>query len=343
MTDRPAVDHLPRLLEPVIRQRIPGARRAEITGWQRAAQGFASDTYLFEVTGIDGTHAPLGLVFRRPPEVPLFPDYDLRRQFLVMARLAGTGLPIPRVRWIDTDPTALGSPYLLMDRIEGGRTPSDVPPYHEAGMYFEAAPAERTTMWWGCVDTQAAVHRLDPAALRLDFLRLPKFGSHPVEQAVNYLDWALHWAAPRVPATIERAVGWLRDHRYDPEHVTLCWGDARLSNILYDRDYAVLGALDWEVAHLGDHEFDLAWLLLTDWVSSEYLGRTPLPGTPDRAEVIARYQAATGWPVRNLRFNEILGAVLLSVALLRISTYLGMGDLSVVCTARLDLLLAAGR
>ncbi|GAA5090326.1 phosphotransferase family protein [Nocardia iowensis] len=338
-TKRPAPEHIPPLLEEVIRHRLPNAGQATITGWQRAEQGFASDTYLFTVEGIDGADEPLGLVFRRPPEVPLFPDYDLRRQFVLMKRLAPTGIPVPTVRWIDTDATALGSPYLLMDRIDGGRTPSDVPPYHESGMYLEAAPKDRTTMWWGCVDTMARLHLLDPAALHLDFLRLDRFGAHPVEQAVNYLDWAVHWAAPQIPDTIERALTWLRDNRYDPEHVTLCWGDSRLSNMLYDNDYAVLGALDWEVGHLGDHESDLAWLLLTDWVSSEYLGKPRLPGTPSREETVARYEAATGWPVRRLRFNEILGAVLLSVALLRISTYLGMGDLSAVTVARLEELL----
>ncbi|MFI9508214.1 phosphotransferase family protein [Nocardia sp. NPDC052566] len=340
MPERPAPDRIPPLLESAIRQRIPDAQQAKIVDWQRSAHGFASDTYLFTVEGIGDE--PTGLVFRRPPEVPLFPDYDLRRQFVVMKRLATTDIPVPTLRWIDTDPGAIGSPYLVMDRIDGGRTPSDVPPYHEQGMYFDAEPADRTTMWWGCLDTMARLHKLDPAALRLDFLRLPKFGAEPVEQAVHYLDWAVHWASPRIPDTIELAIAWLKDNLYQPEHLTLCWGDGRLSNILYAADYSVLGALDWEVAYLGDHEFDLAWLLLTDWVSSEFLGKPRLPGTPSREEAIARYEAATGWAVRRLRFNEILGAVLLSVALLRIQTYLNMGDLSAVCTARLDQLLATG-
>ncbi|WP_069167296.1 phosphotransferase [Nocardia altamirensis] len=144
------------------------------------------------------------------------------------------------------------------------------------------------------------------------------------------------------PPTIERAITWLRDHCYDPDHVTLCWGDSRLSNVLYGPDYSVLGALDWEIGYLGDHEADLAWLLLTDWVSSEYLSIPRLPGTPSREETIARYEAATGWPVRRLRFNEILGAVLMALALLRIQVVLGIGDLSAVAVARLDPLLSEG-
>jgi hypothetical protein len=37
------------------------------------------------------------LVFRRPPQVSLFPDYDLLRQVLVMNRLAATPIPVPTV------------------------------------------------------------------------------------------------------------------------------------------------------------------------------------------------------------------------------------------------------
>ncbi|WP_194818242.1 phosphotransferase family protein [Nocardia sp. XZ_19_385] len=331
---RIAPEDLPASLEPLVRKHIPGT---VVVNWKRAEQGFATETYLFDA--VDPAGGTTGLVFRRPPEVSLFPDYDLRRQYLVMKRLAATDLPVPAVRWIDTGPTALGSPYFVMDRIDGGSTPSDVPTYHEAGMYFDATPEQRTKIWWGCIDTMARVHRLDPAALRLDFLRMDHLGTDLIEQAINYLDWTVHWASATPAPTIQRALRWLREHRYQPERTTLCWGDSRLSNILYRTDFEVLAVLDWETARLGDPESDLAWLLFTDWLCSEFQGRAKLPGTPSRDEAIAYYERSTGRPVRNLLFNEILSAILLSVPLLRMSSHLGMGDLSAVCVARLDQLL----
>jgi len=37
------------------------------------------------------------------------------------------------------------------------------------------------------------------------------------------------------------AVEWLRDNIYEPEHLVLCWGDSRLSNIQYGRSFDLAG------------------------------------------------------------------------------------------------------
>lgn len=340
MTDRTAAEDIAPALEPLVREHIPGTRGAKIVNFKRTERGFSTETYLFGLDGATGESS--GFVFRRPPEVSLFPDYDLRRQFLVTQRLAKSDLAVPHVRWIDSGDNPLGSPYYVMDRIGNAEAPSDFPSYHSAGTYFEADEAGRAKMWWGCVETIAQIHRLDPDKLELGFLAYPKFGTHPVEQAVNYLDWAVRWASPDLPPIFDKALAWLRENIYQPEHVTLCWGDARMSNILYGPDQSIAGVLDWEMAYLGDHEADLAWLLFLDWACSEFEGHTPLPGTPSREETIARYEELTGWRVENLLFNEVLAAVLLAVPLLRLSTHLQLGehtDITAFCKHRLEQLL----
>lgn len=332
-------EQLPAVLEPILRQRLPSAESARIRNWSPSPRGFATETFLFEAADADSA---LPLVFRRPPEMSLFPDYDLLRQVLVMKRLAATGLPVPTVRWLDRTDAALGTPYFVMDRLEG-EAPSDYPSYHVAGNYYAAGPEQRTRMWMGCVDTIATVHQLDWRALGLDFLRMPQHGSSPVDQIVNYLDSALTWAADEQPPIYRRAIEWLRANRYEPEHITLCWGDARMSNILYDKDFDVVGVLDWEIAYIGDHEADIGWLLFLDWASSEFEGHPPLPGTPTRDETIARYEAKTGMPIRNLRYNEVLAAVLLSVPLLRMANRVQLPpemNITGFCTARIEQLIS---
>ncbi|WP_330183906.1 phosphotransferase family protein [Nocardia sp. NBC_01503] len=337
--ERLPAERLATALEPHVHRNFPVSGDARIRNFKRTDRGFATETYLFEVEDESGT---LPLVFRRPPEMSLFPDYDLLRQVLVMQRLAATDIPVATPIWLDRAGQDLGSPYFVMNKL-AGEAPGDYPSYHVTGNYFEATPEERSRMWWGCIDAIADIHRLDWRALGLDFLALPKHGGQPIEQIVNYLDAALRWATEgALPETYAKAIGYLRDNRYEPEHLVLCWGDARMSNILYDKDLRVSGVLDWEIAYLGDHEADLAWMLFLDWASSTYEGHDPLPGTPTREETIAYYEKRTGMRVRNLVFNEILAAVLLSVPLLRMANRIQLPpemNITGFCTTRIEQLL----
>ena len=324
MTARPAADEIPALLEPIVREHIPGADTARIINWRGTERGFSTETFLFELDTGDSSCTPntlTRLVFRRPPQVSLFPDYDLLRQVLVMNRLQATPVTVPEVCWLDRGDDALGTPYYLMEQVPTVGSPGEFPPYHAAGLYFDASPEERTTMWWGCVRAIADVHALDWRKLKLDKLLMPDRGSRPLEQVVDYYSDALHWASSGRPrAELAAATEWLRDNIYEPEHLCLCWGDSRLSNILYGPKFEVAAVVDWEIAYIGDHEADLAWLLFTDWGLSEYQGLPRLDGTPGREETIERYQQLTGLPVRNLRYNEVLAAVALACPVTRLET-----------------------
>ena len=325
-------------LTAIVRERLADDD-ATVVEVNRTERGFSTETYLFTVK--DGSGASTDLVLRRPPAVSLFPDYDLRRQYVVMERLArATDLPVPTGKWIDpSGDNPLGTPYLVMNRIAEGSAPSDFPSYHTAGNYFEADESGRRAMWFGCIDAMARVHKVDVDAARLGFLAMPQYGTRPLEQIVNYVDMAVHWAADRISPTYDRALAWLRQNEYEPEHTTLLWGDARMSNILYAQDHSITGVLDWEIAYLGDHEADLAWMLFLDWASSEFEGHPALPGTPTRAESIARYEEQTGWKVRNLDYNEVLAAVLLAIPIIRMSAFLNLGpdvDIMGFCTARIE-------
>jgi aminoglycoside phosphotransferase (APT) family kinase protein len=320
--DRPGADEVAALLEPVLRQRIPGAEAARIVNWRGTDRGFSTETFLFELEADDASGKPKTLrrlVFRRPPEVDIFPDYDLRRQVLVMNRLQDSPVTVPAVCWLDGTDEDLGTPYFVMEQLPTVGGPGDVPSYHSAGMYFDATPEQRATMWWGCVQAIADVHSLDWRTLNLDKLLMPDRGGHPVEQIVNYYSDMLLWATSGQPrAELAAAAKWLQDNAYEADHLRLCWGDSRLSNILYGPQLEVAAVVDWEIAYIGDHEADLAWLLVTDWAMSEYQGFPRLEGTPGREETIERYQQLSGLPIRNLRFNEMLAALALACPVSRL-------------------------
>ena len=344
---RTAADDLPRALEPVVQQMIPGATHAQIRNWTAAERGFSTETYLFDLVGVGSglggaPNDTVGLVFRRPPEYQILPDYDLRRQYLTMQRLAGSAIPVPTVRWIDPTAGRLGTPYFVMDRIDGTVTVSDFPPYHQAGLFAEIDDAGRARMWNGCVDMIAAVHRIDPAAHRLGFLGSRAPQSAP-QALAGFLRYAITWAYGdnTMHPTLRRALDWLDAHPYTPDRIALCWGDSRMSNVLYGHDLAPVAALDWEIAYLGDPAADVAWLLMTDWVSSPLPARRPAPGTPGRDETLERYARVTGHPLKNLRFSDLTAPLLLAVALIRLSGKLAMPDVDLadICAQRVEFIL----
>jgi aminoglycoside phosphotransferase (APT) family kinase protein len=164
---------------------------------------------------------------------------------------------------------------------------------------------------------------------------------------VNYYTELLTSSPDRARQELIDAVEWLRDNIYEPEHLVLCWGDSRLSNILYGQEFEVAAVLDWEIAYIGDHEADLAWLLFLDWACSDYEGVPRLDGTPTREETVDRYEQLSGCAVRNLRYNEILAAVAIGIPVSRLETRLrsqglltGDFDLIGFCVERIRQLLA---
>jgi aminoglycoside phosphotransferase (APT) family kinase protein len=346
MDSRPAADEIAALLEPIARQRVAGATDARISNWCAAERGLSTETFLFDLEWDDPPKTVQHLVFRRPPEVSIFPDYDLTRQVMVMNRLRDTPIAVPTVYWLDRESTELGTPYYVMEQLPTIGTASDYPSYHSQGLYFDASPEQRSTMWWGCVQAIADVHALDWRSLRLEKLLMPQRGDRPLDQVVAYCAELLTWWPESRRQELVDAVKWLRDNIYEPEHLALCWGDSRLSNILYGPDYEVTAVLDWELAYIGDHEADLAWLLFVDWACTEYEGVPSLDGTPSREETIDCYERLSGRTVQNLRYNEVLAAVELGIPVSRLETRLrnqgqltGDFDLAGFCVERIRQLL----
>jgi aminoglycoside phosphotransferase (APT) family kinase protein len=343
-------DEVPAALEPIARRMIPGAGQAEIRNWTATESGYSTETFLFDLVGVEGpAQSTLPLVFRRPPDYAILPDYDLRRQYLTMQRLAASPVPVPRVRWIDATPDALGTQYFVMDRVGDVISVSDVPSYQETGIYAEADADGRAKLWNGCVDMMAIIHGLRPGDYGLTFLNLAAFGSTPPQRLANFLRYGLNWAcgsdtdagSGSLYPTLKRGLDWLDSHLYEPDHVGLCWGDSRMSNILYRPDFSPVAVLDWEVAYLGDPAADVAWMLMTDWVSSPLEGRVALPGTPSREETIERYQRKTGRPIGNIRFGDVSAPILLAIPLIRLNRKLALDgvDLADICARRLSFIL----
>ncbi len=338
---RPALEESVDLLTAVLRERLPEARGADVVSCVRTETGFSTETFILTVEGVDNPGTGSGTaryVLRRPPQLPILPDYDLRRQFLVMQRLAGSEVPVPRVRFEETGIAELGSPYFVMDYLDSVHTVGDVPPYHQAGIFADTDDAGRARLWNGCIDMIARIHRVDPQRHRLGFLALSTDPSSAPEDLARYLRTSIEWAyaGSQIHPGLLSGLDWLDSHLYEPRRTGLCWGDARMSNLLYDKEFDPIAALDWEMAYLGDQAADIAWMLTTDWISSPHEGHAPSPGVPSPAETVARYEEAVGAPVENMTFHLISSALLLGLPLIRVDEAMGLdGLLPEVCANRI--------
>ena len=289
-----------------------------------AATGFSNDTLLFDLESVeDGRRELRALVARiQPTGFGVFPTYDLRLQYRVMAALRGTDVPVPQMLWFEPDESLLGAPFYVMERVDG-RIPTDNPPYHVGGWITEIRPEERGAIWSSGVDTLAAIHRCDAAKLGIDFLDAPPAGADSVawqlETWKRYADWA---TGERAFPTLEAGWRWLQAKRPPPsQRRDLCWGDSRVGNMIF-RDGRCVAVLDWEMATLGPVEMDLGWFLLLDRHHHEAMDMPRLAGLPSREESIARWERGTGRRAHDVAYWEAFAAWRFAVILARIAAQL---------------------
>jgi aminoglycoside phosphotransferase (APT) family kinase protein len=286
------------------------------------ATGFSNETLIFDARWRSDGRERTGCYAVRvaPSGYALFPDAVFETQHRALRLVdTHTAIPVPRVLWSESDPSVLGAPFFVMEEV-AGRAPADNPPYHVGGWLHEVSPEQRAKVWWGAIDTIAELHRLDWRALDVGFLDRPELGAPGLDQQLAYYRGFLEWveADEPVPAA-RRALEWLQAHRPAAEELVLCWGDARIGNILYDDAGERVAVLDWEMASLGAPAQDLGWALYMDRHHSEGCGVPRLPGFPSREETIARYEQRSGIAVRDLDFYVAFAALRFSVILARIN------------------------
>jgi aminoglycoside phosphotransferase (APT) family kinase protein len=285
------------------------------------ASGFSNDTLLCDLAWREnGRERSESLVVRvQPTGFQVFPEYDLALQVRTLELLAKTDVPVPRALWFEPeDRSVLGAPFYVMAKV-AGRVPTDQPPYHSGGWMTETSPEERAAIWWGGIECLAKIHRLDWKGLGFGFLEQPELGDTGLSRQLEYYRRYLKWAARGEPQpTIEAALAWLEKHAPAGEPTVLCWGDARIGNIIFDgtRPAAVL---DWEMVTLGSPEQDLAWAIFLDRHHSEGIETPRLPGFPSHEETVARYQEWTGHRVKHLHYYQVFAGFRFSVIMLRIA------------------------
>ncbi|MCP9274611.1 phosphotransferase family protein [Mycolicibacterium arenosum] len=303
---------------------MPGGVAPEITVESGIdSNGMSSETIV--LTGRwqqDGEAVEQKWVARVAPteaDVPVFDHYRLDHQFEVI-RLVGemTEVPVPLVRWIDNDGTVLGTPFFLMDHVDG-IVPPDVMPYTFGDNWFADAPAEKQReLQDATVEILARLHAIPNAQQTFGFLsEIDPEGPTPLHRHFGWLKNWYDFAVPDIGRSplVERALAWLEDNF--PEDVAagepvLAWGDSRIGNVLY-RDFRPVAVLDWEMATVGPRELDVAWIVFAHMVFQELAGLAGMPGLPDvmrEEDVRATYERLSGVRLGDLRWFYVYSGVI---------------------------------
>jgi aminoglycoside phosphotransferase (APT) family kinase protein len=322
--------------------RDPAVLRDQLTEWFRATlptgtdpevsevrspegTGMSSETLLFDVTaGAGDQRRTTGYAARlAPAEVdhPVFPTYDLELQFRCLRLVREhSEVPVPAAPWWEPDPAPLGTPFFVMERVDG-IVASDNPPYVFGGWVVDIGPEGRRQLEDGVIEVLAGLHAIDLDTVDTSFLERPEYGDTPLDQHLGYQRWYYDWArGDRQFTQIDRAFAWLEANRPEDEGPTvLNWGDARLGNTMFS-DGRPVAVLDWEMAAIGAPEVDLAWAVhLHDFFADLAIRfeMDPLADFFQRDRVIAAYEERSGRPVRHYDYYEVFAAIRYSIVSIR--------------------------
>lgn len=294
------------------------------------ANGMSSETII--LTGrwsADGQAQVQKWVARVAPtteDVPVFSSYRMDHQFDVIRLVQEkTDVPVPQVRWLENSGDVLGTPFFLMDYVDG-RVPPDVMPYTFGGNWFADSPAEqRRELQDATVGVIAELHSLAEPETVFGFLN-DGSDQNALRRNLNWLqDW-YQFAVPEIgrSSLVERALDWLEANwpadvaANDP---VLVWGDSRVGNVLYS-GYQPVAVLDWEMATLGPREMDAAWMIFAHNVFQELAGLAGLPGLPDfmrEEDVKKTYAALTGVELGDLNWFYVYSGVIWACVFMRTS------------------------
>lgn len=281
------------------------------------ASGFSCETVLFDVEtgpgGQEGGHYELAARVH-PTGYSLYRHHDLDRQRRIIEAVGRAGtVPVPSIVGADTSGAYLGQPFFVMARLPG-ETCADSPPYSVRGWLKEAGAERQREVALRSIEVLAAIHAVDPTILP------PQLASEIppgiAAQVLGYGDFLAWVANGRKVAEFEDTYSWLRAELPSHPDRLLCWGDARIGNMLFVDDRPS-GVLDWEMACLGPPEVDVSWWLVFDLIHTVGRGLPRLPGFPSESETVDLYQSLTGHEVRSLQWYQVWAALRATVLLFR--------------------------
>ncbi len=250
---------------------------------RRIPGGQSNPTYFVD-------HGGRQLVLRKPPSGNTLPSaHAVDREYRIMAALAETDVPVPRMVLMENDPEPIGTSFYLMERLAGRVM-------HDSSLP-ELQPADRAPLFDEAATVLAHLHAVDWRAVGLDGFGRP--GGYFSRQVSR---WTKQWqlSKTREDSNIDALCSWLSDNIPPDEQTSIVHGDFRLGNMMIALgEPRIVGLLDWELSTLGHPLADLAHFCTCWDFEPDQLGGIqgldlPSRGLPSRERFVDAYVEAGG-------------------------------------------------
>lgn len=250
-------------------------------------------------------HGASRMVLRKKPAGNILPGaHAVEREYRVLKALEQTDVPVPTVLLLCEENSVIGTPFYLMQRLEGRV-------FHDCSLP-QMARDDRRAAYMSMADAMAKLHAVRPEAIGLEDFGRP--GNYFARQITRWTRQYEDSPSERIPA-LDRVIDWLRDNQpEDDGHVSIAHGDFRLGNMLFHpTEPKVTAILDWELSTLGHPLADLGFCCIPWHTSSDEYGgilgmQLEALGLPKEEEFVSRY-FATALPTPPMRAFHVAFAL----------------------------------
>ena len=270
-----------------LKKRFPEYQELRISNLTNIAAGWETQIHAFSIDYIENERKNnFDWIIRQYPGV--YAAQKAQREFSILSGLMRVGYPVPIVRVLEENPTHLGTPFIMMDRIKG----------HTMSDFMRIQPSKYDVLLELFSKLFVRLHRLDYTKVineKISSGHNPYFWIHRNLDGYEHVIRTFH--KPEFNPVLE----WLRNQANEVpcNKPSLTHRDFHPFNILLDEDHQPY-VIDWTAWDVTDFRADLGWTLL---LHGAFTGRS------FRDETLKGYETAAEIQVENIEYFEVLAGL----------------------------------